>query len=312
MLDNQMHIGYFNPIITAQSTDEIVSLVIEDNVGKQPDIFSYLDYRQFLGDMFAFMKETNPHFSYRYFSQKAGFASHNSFKLVMQGKRNLTLESTGKIGNGFGLKRQEMDYFENLVKFCQASNNEDKNRFYRRLMSLRKTESDVQRTDKASYEYFSKWYYPAIRELSALGGGRMTPSEIAKMLVPGITHKETERALGLLEELNLISRDDNGTWKLTERAVTISPEVASMVIMNYHRQMIRLADESLERYNKENCSIYALTMSIDSRKIGAFQKRIESFQREIVELCSDESECDQVIQLNLQMFPLSKRAKKGN
>ncbi|MBN8556001.1 MAG: TIGR02147 family protein, partial [Deltaproteobacteria bacterium] len=56
----------------------------------KPNIFSYLDYRRFLGDYYAENKKQNPSFSLRYFGQMAGLRSYNYLKLVIEGKRNLT------------------------------------------------------------------------------------------------------------------------------------------------------------------------------------------------------------------------------
>ncbi len=61
----------------------------------------------------------------------------------------------------------------------------------------------VRRIEKKSYEYFSKWYNPAIREIVMFGGRNYTPEQIASSLNPKITPREAERALKLLMELGL-------------------------------------------------------------------------------------------------------------
>ena len=57
------------------------------------EIFRYADYRSFLRDYFVSQKKAIPGFSYRLFAQKAGFASPAFFKLVVDGKKNLSKES---------------------------------------------------------------------------------------------------------------------------------------------------------------------------------------------------------------------------
>lgn len=58
-----------------------------------PDIYEYLEYRIFLADAYQAGKENVSAFSYRYLARKAGFSSPNFIKLVMDGERNLSMES---------------------------------------------------------------------------------------------------------------------------------------------------------------------------------------------------------------------------
>ena len=53
-----------------------------------PNIISYQDYRQFLGDYYEEKKAILPTFSYQSFSQKAGFASKSFVFNVIKGKNH--------------------------------------------------------------------------------------------------------------------------------------------------------------------------------------------------------------------------------
>ena len=55
-----------------------------------PKLNEHLDYRVFLGEYDKAAKENLPAFSYRYFSQKAGYRSPVFLKLVIDGQRNLS------------------------------------------------------------------------------------------------------------------------------------------------------------------------------------------------------------------------------
>ena len=56
----------------------------------QPDIYNYLDYRQFIQAYYSAAKENTKSMSFRYLSRRAGFSSPNFIKLVMDGQRNLS------------------------------------------------------------------------------------------------------------------------------------------------------------------------------------------------------------------------------
>lgn len=276
---------------------------------ERPIIFDYLDYRAFLKDMFNYKKQKNHHFSYRAFAGRAGFSSPNFLKLVVTGQRNLSNESIGKIAKGFGLKKQERDFFENMVFMNQASKHDEKNYYYTKMMSangyLKSHKIDV-----SSYTYFSKWYYPAIREIAIFGNRKSTPKEMAKLLNPNITPREVENALNLLVELELLRKDKDGFWEQVDKVVSTGPEVKSLVISNYHKEMIKLGMEALERHPTDKRDISSVTLSVKKEKITEIKKRIIAFRKELLKFACEDDNSDQVIQINIQAFPLTKPDSK--
>ena len=276
---------------------------------ERPIIYDYMDYRVFLNDMFRFRKNKDKYFSYRYFSNKAGFSSPNFLQLVIEGKRNLTNTSLAKIAKGFGLKKQEREFFENLVIMNQAKDHEEKNHYLKKMMSIR-AYTKVRIIDKKGYEYFSKWYNPAIREIVLFGERNFTSEQIASTLSPKITPKEAERALNLLLELGLIEKDKDGLWQQSDLALSTDPEVMSIAVANFHREMLKLAAESLERYPANERDITGLTLRVNSGSMAEIKKRIARFRKELLEFAFDEQDSDQVIQISLQAFPLTKKDKR--
>jgi uncharacterized protein (TIGR02147 family) len=272
---------------------------------KRPTVYDYLDYRSYLGDMFHYRKQSSRAFSYRFFSRKAGFASPNFLKLVIIGQRNLTSASVSKVAKGFGLKKQESQFFENLVFMNQATAHDEKNDYYRKMISIRGY-TNIHTIEKAGYEYFSKWYYPVVRELIQFDGGRLTPRKIATTLNPEITVKEVEAALRLLEKLKLIRQDRSGRWQASDRDITTGPEVASLSVINFHKEMLKLAAESIDRCAAEERDISGLTLSIRRESLPELKERLISFRRELLELAGYDDDPDSVVQINMQLFPLTK------
>ena len=267
-----------------------------------------MDYRAFLNDMFQFRKQKDSYFSYRYFSNKAGFSSPNFIKLVIDGKRNLTNESIAKVAKGFGFSKQERESFEALVFMNQAKDHEEKNYYLKKVMSI-KGYNNVRKLEKKSYEYFSKWYNLAIREIIMFGGRNYTPEQIAEILNPKITAREAEKALNLLVELGLIRKDKDGLWEQSDPALTTGPEVQSLSIANLHREMLRLATESIERYPANERDITALTLRVNGAGMEELKRRIAEFRKELLESALVEEDTDQVIQVNIQAFPLTYKEK---
>lgn len=271
-----------------------------------PLIYDYLDYRIFLGDFINYKKAVSKIYSYRFWARSCGFSSPNFIKLVVEGKRNLSHESIGKIAEGFSLDYQAREFFENLVLMNQASSIKDKDRHYRKMLAV-KEYSKIARLGRESYEYFSKWYCPAIREMIGFKGLKQAHAEIAENLAPSISAKEAEKALALLEELGLIRKGDDGNYVRSDNTVTTGPEVQSLVVGNYHREMIRLAGESMDRFPKDERNITSLTLGIDPEKMDEIVRRIAALRADLLQLASTSKNPGQVVQVNFQVFPLSKK-----
>jgi len=276
----------------------------ENSMGR-PVVYDYLDYRRFLEALFQFSKASKKQFSYRFFSREAGFASPNFLKLVIGGQRNLTHTSIAKVAKGFRLRKQEREFFENLVFMNQAGTHEDKDYYYQRMLRV-KGFTDGHRIDKASYDYFSKWYYPAIREIVTFHD-RLTAQQIAERLDPPVTVREAERALDVLLALDLIRKGERGGWRQNDKVITTGPEVRSVTVANYHRAMLNLASEAIDRHESSERDITALTLSVNHAQLGAIKDRIASCRRELLEMASSDQKSDQVYQVNFQVFPLTRK-----
>jgi uncharacterized protein (TIGR02147 family) len=281
----------------------------EKNPMKRPVVYDYRDYRAFLKDTWKYRKKQKAHFSYRLFSKKAGFSSPNFLKLVIDGQRNLTNESVAKIARGFDLKKQEREFFENLVFMNQAADLEEKNHYYRKMMSVGGN-LKIRKLERAFFEYFSKWYYPAVREIVMLGSRDHTAKQVASMLMPSITVREARKALRLLQELGFIRKDKDGRWEQCDKALTTGPEVRSLAVANFHREMLKRADDAIERFAAHERDISGLTLSTTGDKIAELKKKIVAFRKEVLNLVCDDDVPDEVVQLNIQMFPLADSSER--
>ncbi|NOY69888.1 MAG: TIGR02147 family protein [Deltaproteobacteria bacterium] len=278
---------------------------------KRPSVFDYLDFRRYLNDMFHYRKTTKQGYSYRVFSARAGFASPNFLKLVIEKKRNLTCESIAKVARGFSLKKPERIYFENLVFMNQASEHELKDYYYKKLL-LTGTNGSIKKLAKTAYNYFSQWYYPAIRELVSILSSPVSAKKIARLLNPAVPVAKVEKALSDLSELGLLNKDGTGSWKQADTIVSTGPEVESVLVANFHKKMMALAAESIDRFAAADRDISGLTLSIPQGRILELKDRIALFRKELLTEFASDPAGNSVVQINVQMFPLTRsRVDKG-
>lgn len=270
----------------------------------RPNIYEQPDYRSFLKAMYHFKKRENPHFSFRSFSQAAGFKSSNFLKLVMDGKRNLSQEGIDKFARALKLSKEETEFFEHLVLFNQAETAQEKNRHYERI-SRSKRYADVKGLEVHQYAYFSNWHFVALRELVLLKGFQEDPQWINRKLRAKLHPEEIKRAIQILVELNLLRRDAQGNLCQTVEKITTTPEMGSLALVNFHREMLRKASDSLEKSRTAHRDVSALTIAVSKGQYERIRERIKQFRAEIHAIASEEEERETVYQVNFQLFNLS-------
>jgi hypothetical protein len=82
--------------------------------------------------------------------------------------------------------------------------------------------------------------------------------------------------------------------------------VRSVLIPAYHRQMIERAANARARVPPDERDVSALTVCIQGRSLADLKARIHRFREEMLERCDSEERPEQVYQLCIQLFPLSK------
>jgi uncharacterized protein (TIGR02147 family) len=269
------------------------------------DLFSYIDYRKFLKDVYVAKKELNPGFSFRVFSRLAGFSSPNFLKLVMDNKRNLSRPGARKIAQGLKLNKDAARFFEYLVLFNQAVTAVDKERYAKQLIASRSYRKSHP-LHELQFNYFAKWYYIPIRELASLEGFREDPAWIAAQILPPIQPHEAKRALHELLKLGILQRDAGGKIGLANLNIATGDEVTQSSVAQFHREMLKRAAESIDRIPRENRDISSITMGMAAHTARKIKEKIQEFRKEIVALVSEDKDPNTVYQLNFQLFPLAK------
>jgi uncharacterized protein (TIGR02147 family) len=274
------------------------------------DVFAYLDYRAYLRDYYNDRKAAGRGFSYRSFSRKAGLKSPNYLKLVVDGERNLSADMAERFASACGLKGDELRYFVDLVAFSQAPTLAERNQHYARLTGFQRYRN-AHKLDVAHAAYFSAWYMPAVRELAVRTDFRDDPAWIAAQLVPEISRDEAEHALTTLLQLGLLVRESNGDIRQADVLLSTGVETRGLHIAAYHRAMVHRAMEAIDIIPAQDRDISSLTLCLSESGLRAFKERVQRFRKELLELSALEPNPEQVVQINFQLFPLSRRRKQG-
>lgn len=270
----------------------------------EPDILQYTNYRVYLKDYYEYKKKHSVAFSLRYFAEKAGLSSHAHLKLVIDGKRNITKGTVTKLVVGLGLDDRRAEYFENLVFFNQAGDDKEKQLFYEKLLKV-SPHSRLRKLEDAQFRIFREWYHSVIREMATLQGFRGAPEWISQHLAGGISPSQAGESLKLLVELGLLTRTANG-YKQQNALLTTDDEVQDMLVKQYHRQMLQLAGAALDDLPGNQRDISAMTFPIRKKDFPALKKHLQLMRKELLDFSVDAGEAEEVVQVNLQLFPLTR------
>ncbi len=267
-------------------------------------VFEFTDYREYLKAYYQFQKRKNPAFSYRYFALRAKINSSGFYKNVIDGKRSLGRSLIVKFSEALKLRKKEADYFENMVYFNEAKTVEERRIYFERMMSLRKI--DAFQVQSSQFEFYSKWYYSAIREMIGFIRFKDDFAALARSLEPSIRPDQAEKAIRVLEDLQFICKDEKGIYRRTQNLVTTGPEVESLNVANYQIACMDLAKEAIDRHDPELRDLSTLTLSLSPEAFSVFKEEIISFRKRLLGLEQKFLKADTVYQLNTQFFPLTK------
>lgn len=275
--------------------------VILENV--EP-VYTYIDYRIFLRDFYNEQKKVVRHFSYRYFNLRAGVTSPVFLKLVIEGKRNLSAKTIPGFCRACQLNKSESIFFRHLVFFNQSKNSSEKQEHYAVLVSMA---SNVHKKIMGSeqFEYFEKWYHPAIRELVCLENFADDFEKLALTLNPSISPISAKNSVKLLLRLGLLKRESDGTYSQVDRALGTSASITPLAIRSFNKSMISLAAQALDEIPVKQRHASGVTMGISSQCYDVLCDEIEAFKDRIARIVEADRDSDRVYQFNIQFFPLS-------
>ncbi|MEK6707071.1 MAG: TIGR02147 family protein, partial [Bdellovibrionota bacterium] len=206
---------------------------------------------------------------------------------------------------------------ENLVYFNQAKTSKDREYYFQRLsISAHGNESKQFEILRSQYNYYSNWYYVAVREVIALDDFREDPAWVVSMLRHKISKQQASEAIRHLEQLGMIKRNDAGKLVQSEPLVKYPGGIFNHVIQKFQIEMLERAKESLndDEYAQRNAS--SVTLSCDHERVRDIKKCIDEFRDRItLEFGVNSKKTDSVVQVNVQIFqltPLHKSQKNLN
>jgi uncharacterized protein (TIGR02147 family) len=267
-------------------------------------------HARFLKDYYDERKKVRPSFSYQYFADKAGIKSKTFIYKVIAGQKALSKSAIFAVAQAMGLKKKETEYFEAMVNFTQARTEREREFYFNHLQAFGKNHPAA-RLRQDQFVYFSKWYYPALRELVTIRDFKNNFNLLARSLDPPITSVQAKKTVRLLLDLGLIRRASSGRYVQTDKTLTTGDHVQSLAVQAFQKENLRLAAESVDRHKRRDRDISTLTASISEAGFGRIREEVAAFRKHLAGIIEKDEPADRIYQINFQIFPLSTLPKKG-
>jgi uncharacterized protein (TIGR02147 family) len=267
-----------------------------------------------LKKVISYLKQKNNFSTLTEVALHAG-VSLSTLTRIQKGQRQLSLELCQKIIDRCELPSDLSHEFKYSVEIDNVKDPEKKKCLVNKLAILTR-QRKVMSEDE--FKMVAEWYHFAILELAKTKNFRLNAVWISSRL--GITELEARVALRRIKNLGILSCDEKNANVFEEFTTTDdSPSQAIKLnhLQNINKSLVALEEDdfSLREFNN-------FVIAIDSRKISQIKLLIrsglEKIVNEIQSLCLDEldlennrgiNNIDEVYQLNMQFFKLSKFSK---
>jgi uncharacterized protein (TIGR02147 family) len=262
---------------------------------------------EYLKSIYLARKKVSRPYSYRHFSEELGFGHTNYMHLILTDRRPLTLKAAEKIADAIELKGRQRKFFLLLVEYKQVRDAGIREKVYAKLVETKKSEM-VPGLQKGYLEYFSSWENSVLLELVSQNKGKVDLAELHARLWPSITLNRLEKSIEMLISIGFLERTkEQGHYVVATKYIATARNVRSLALVRYHHNMIELARESLLAVHGSRRDISSVTLSAKEEDLEKIKVEIENFRNHILKTYDNSEVANQVYQLNLQLFPFTKR-----
>jgi uncharacterized protein (TIGR02147 family) len=239
------------------------------------------DLRMLLQAEFISRCRRNSVYSMRAFAKFLGI-DQSLLSKIMKGERKISKASALSLGAKIGLKPSEIDE------------------------ALGATKAGVQfhRLADDQFSSIASWYHFALLELSKTKGFRSDAQKIANRL--GIHIEEARSAIERLQRLGLI-RLEKGTWSLNSANNTwTNNQVTTEARKLLQKSLLEKSIDAIETVPFEMRDNGSLTVAVNKKRLPEFKQKLKQIRQELGSFFQSDSELDEVYQLTVSFFPLSK------
>ena len=271
------------------------------------NLSDYHDYRLFLRDWINAKQEDEPSFTWRVAGQVFDLETATLFR-VCSCERHLPLKCLEKILEVLNLSERDVVEFKLLVELGRAKKEEIQKKLRFELLCHRSGDV-IEATENVDARYFSSWIHPVLFSIlhtySYTGTRDQVALAVKKSLIPKASLREISESLTLLKEIGLVEMNGD-VWIPTAKNPLAKLGWTDGRVRNFQRSCMDLATTALETQPKELRNMSTLTLHLTHHAKTQIESEIEVFRNRIKSIVEADEGADLAMQLNIQLFSLSR------
>jgi len=263
------------------------------------------NYRTYLRSVMAEKASHNPRFSLRAMAKVLGIAP-SFLSTVLKGDKNISFEMAISFSKKLKLNDKEAAYFCLLVQKDSAKDPEVREALLGRVLDL----NPKHQANDLSLEHFKIISDPlhfSILSATTLTDFQATARTMAVAL--GQPQATVELALERLEMLEMIEKNDSGTYKKLKANPRVISQAPNQALRKFHKETLALATESLETQTPQEKVVGSETFAIGEDQVEDFRKLADEFFDRALALSKKSKQKDYVYHLGVQFFNLTPQLK---
>lgn len=269
-------------------------------------VFMFFDYREYVKAILENLRKNGK--SLRSIQAEAGVQGSAFFTRILDGSRPLSLENGKILAKTWNLDSEEAAYFLDLIRFGNEKNVDQRETLLRKLLAVRESKKEFALQDSA-LKFFSKWYYPVLRDLLPLLPAGTSVEKIGRMFTPALRAPQVQSGINYLTEAGFIQLGSDGIYQVTEPVVSTPPRVRSTILRKYHLKNLEINSDVYDEFTSDDRSITSVTCSLSKESFEKVRAEIAAMRERILAIAQADTNPDRVCHVGFQLVP---RAKRGS
>jgi uncharacterized protein (TIGR02147 family) len=210
----------------------------------------------------------------------------------------------------FGLSATEAAYLDLLVQYGQARDEQKRADVYKDILS-RRNRSSFTRLNPLLVKYYQDYRYPLVRCAIEASGFKGDYSRLAEFIDPPLQPAVVVKIVRDLCEWGLVEQQSDGRYALTQKMIE-PPDTLRHLVRELNGEWIKHAYVALRRLPPDKRDISSLLVTVSDENYQLIQEKIQKLRDEIFAIARVDTNPQSVMQLNIQLFPRSKKNGRGH
>ena len=280
--------------------------VSKKSVKIELNVFMYFDYREYIKDVLEMLQKKG--FSIRSVQEEIGVSGSAFFSRILDRSRPLSLANAKLIAKAWSMNDEESQYFMDLVNFGNERDVDRREVLLKKLLSTRSRNKEFALQDGA-LKFFSKWYYPVLRDLLPLLPAGISAEKIGRMFTPVLRAPQVQSGIDYLTEAGFVKIRKDGTYRVADPIVATPPRVRSTILRKYHLKNLEIDAQVYDDFTSDDRSITSVTCSLSKEGFEKVRAEIASLRERILAIAREDRAPDRVCHVGFQLVPRAKEVK---